>query len=85
VNNPAFPLNKTVAMINMDMVGRLKEDKLTVGGIGTASEWKNWLEYRNAQAGTLAIQHLQTACSENTNGSASHKHKWGEFNQNAFV
>jgi hypothetical protein len=43
----------------MDMVGRLKDDKLTVGGIGTASEWKNWLEYRNAQAGTLAIQHLQ--------------------------
>ena len=40
VNNPAFPLAKTVAMINMDMVGRLKEDKLTIGGIGTASEWK---------------------------------------------
>ena len=41
VNNPAFPLAKTVAMINMDMVGRLKDDKLTIGGIGTASEWKN--------------------------------------------
>ena len=26
-------------MINMDMVGRLKDKKLTVGGIGTASEW----------------------------------------------
>jgi aminopeptidase YwaD len=40
VNNPVFPLEKTVAMINMDMVGRLNEDKLTVGGIGTASEWR---------------------------------------------
>ncbi|MDQ3748427.1 MAG: M20/M25/M40 family metallo-hydrolase [Acidobacteriota bacterium] len=45
VNNPAFPINKTVAMINMDMVGRLQKDKdgfekLTVGGIGTASEWR---------------------------------------------
>ena len=40
VNNPAFPLTKTVAMVNMDMVGRLNENKLTVGGIGTANEWK---------------------------------------------
>ena len=47
VNNPVFPLNKTVAMINMDMVGRLKDNKLTVGGIGTASEWKNLIEGKN--------------------------------------
>ncbi len=40
VNNPAFPINRTVAMINLDMVGRLKDEKLTVGGIGTASEWR---------------------------------------------
>lgn len=38
--NPVFPLEKTVAMINMDMVGRLDKGKLTVGGIGTASEWE---------------------------------------------
>jgi Zn-dependent M28 family amino/carboxypeptidase len=53
VNNPAFPLNKTVAMINMDMVGRLKEDKLTVGGIGTASEWKNLISEKNKSLATL--------------------------------
>ncbi len=47
VNNPVFPLAKTVAMINMDMVGRLNESKLTVGGIGTASEWKNLIERKN--------------------------------------
>jgi hypothetical protein len=41
VNNPAFPLEKTVAMINLDMVGRLNENKLTIGGMGTASEWKD--------------------------------------------
>ena len=39
VNNPVFPLEKTVAMINMDMVGRLQNGKLTVGGIGTAEIW----------------------------------------------
>lgn len=47
VGNPIFPLNKTVAMINMDMVGRLNENKLTVGGIGTANEWKNLVEGKN--------------------------------------
>lgn len=41
VNNPVFPLDKTIAMINMDMVGRLKDDKLTIGGIGTADVWKD--------------------------------------------
>ena len=55
VNNPVFPIEKTVAMINMDMVGRLKEDKLTVGGIGTASEWKNLIESDN-QSGFSGIR-----------------------------
>lgn len=49
VNNPVFPLNKTVAMINMDMVGRLKDDKLTIGGIGTATEWKGLVERINGE------------------------------------
>ncbi len=47
VNNPVFPLDKTVAMINMDMIGRLNENKLTIGGIGTASEWKRVVEDKN--------------------------------------
>jgi aminopeptidase YwaD len=47
VNNPVFPLDKTIAMINLDMVGRLKDDKLTIGGIGTASEWKQLVEAKN--------------------------------------
>jgi aminopeptidase YwaD len=44
---PVFPLAKTVAMINMDMVGRLKDGKLTIGGIGTASEWKALVNSKN--------------------------------------
>jgi len=47
VNNPVFPLEKTVAMLNMDMVGRLTENKLTVGGIGTATQWKSLVEEKN--------------------------------------
>jgi Zn-dependent M28 family amino/carboxypeptidase len=53
VNNPVFPLDKTVAMINLDMVGRLNENKLTVGGIGTASEWKSLIESINSKNTSL--------------------------------
>lgn len=47
VNNPVFPLENTVAMINLDMVGRLRSDKLSVGGMGTASEWNELVKRRN--------------------------------------
>lgn len=54
VNNPIWPLDKTVAMINLDMVGRLKDEKLTVGGIGTASEWKGLVNKFNWVTRTIA-------------------------------
>lgn len=41
VNNPVFPIDQTVAMFNMDMVGRLNKRKLTVGGIGSAELWND--------------------------------------------
>ncbi|MCA9118279.1 MAG: M28 family peptidase, partial [Planctomycetaceae bacterium] len=44
VSEPLFPLDSTVAMFNMDMVGRLKDDKLTIFGTGTAPEWKALVE-----------------------------------------
>ncbi|MGY8769080.1 MAG: M20/M25/M40 family metallo-hydrolase [Pirellulales bacterium] len=36
--HPLFPMKNTVAMINMDMVGRLSEDKLIIHGTGTATQ-----------------------------------------------
>lgn len=32
---PLFPLDKTIAMVNFDMVGRMKDKQLTVFGVGT--------------------------------------------------
>jgi aminopeptidase YwaD len=40
VNHPLVPLDKTIAMINMDMIGRMKDSKLMIGGVGTATEWR---------------------------------------------
>lgn len=40
-NNSLFGKNKkVVAMINMDMIGRLEDEKLTIGGVKTASGFK---------------------------------------------
>ena len=36
VKHPPVPLDHVVAMLNMDMVGRLKNDDLLIGGAGTA-------------------------------------------------
>lgn len=44
VSNPLRPLANTVAMINMDMIGRMKDKKLIIGGIGTAKEWRQMIE-----------------------------------------
>ena len=43
VSSPSFPLEKTVAMINMDMIGRMKDDRVIVGGSGTSPQWKELL------------------------------------------
>jgi aminopeptidase YwaD len=51
VNHPLVPLSDTVAMINMDMIGRMKDNKLIVSGIGTAKEWRSIVETQNAAQG----------------------------------
>jgi len=44
VRQPRFPLEKTIAMFNLDMVGRLKDDKLVVYGTGTAQHFDPLVE-----------------------------------------
>jgi membrane-associated protease RseP (regulator of RpoE activity) len=40
-------LANTVAMINMDMIGRMRDRKLSIGGVGTATEWREMLAQAN--------------------------------------
>jgi hypothetical protein len=44
VNHPELPLEKCVAMINLDMIGRVREGKVFVGGSGTGSTLKTLLD-----------------------------------------
>lgn len=48
VNHPLKPLENTVAMINMDMIGRMKNNKLVVGGVGTAEGLKDLVNRSNS-------------------------------------
>jgi len=48
VQHPLLPLENTIAMMNMDMIGRLQESrKLTVYGTGTSSNWERLLRKEN--------------------------------------
>ena len=44
VKSPTIGLDSICMMINMDMIGRLKDGKLNVGGIGTSSGFKPLLD-----------------------------------------
>jgi aminopeptidase YwaD len=56
VNHPPVPIDRIVAMINFDMVGRLRNDKLIVYGTATATELKGILDSANAAAGSAMLR-----------------------------
>jgi hypothetical protein len=51
VDDPTKPLETIEAMINMDMIGRLRDNKLLVMGAGTAAEFPVLLENANRSQG----------------------------------
>jgi aminopeptidase YwaD len=44
VKNPTKPLGKAVAMLNMDMIGRIKDERVYIGGVGTGSTFQKVLD-----------------------------------------
>ena len=50
VKNPLFSLARTYAMVNMDMVGRLRDNRLLVYGTATAQEFPALLDSLNTLA-----------------------------------
>lgn len=51
--NPIVPLAQVAAMVNFDMVGRLRDRFLTVGGTNSATWWTNRLDAANTDELTL--------------------------------
>jgi hypothetical protein len=56
VDDPTLPLETVEAMINMDMVGRLRDDKLMVMGVGTAAEFPALVAGVNRAAGGFDLK-----------------------------
>ena len=67
VHHPEIPLDKAVTMINMDMIGRIKDGRIFVGGTGTGSTLKKDLE---SVAGNYPM--LKPDYSETGYGSSDH-------------
>jgi aminopeptidase YwaD len=66
VKEPTRPLEKAVAMVNMDMIGRIKDEKLYIGGVGTGSTLESILKqaesntsfkYENSAGGYSSSDH----------------------------
>lgn len=66
VNHPTITLKNIAAMINMDMIGRLNNDRLFVGGVGTSPSFKSSLEDINKNV------HLQLDYSNSGYGASDH-------------
>ena len=56
-NDPIVPLEKVAAYVNFDMVGRLRENRLILQGVGSSSVWTKLIERRNVPIGfNLTLQ-----------------------------
>jgi exosome complex RNA-binding protein Csl4 len=67
VEHPIFELDSTVAMLNIDMVGRLRDNKLIVQGVGTATVWDSLVHHYNTEAGfDLSLKQSGYAPGDNT-------------------
>lgn len=47
-NHPTFPLERTAAMINMDMIGRVANNRVYIGGTGTSPNFQKLVEDANS-------------------------------------
>ncbi len=68
VNAPTKPLHKAAAMLNMDMIGRIKDGRVFVGGVGTGTTLKSALD--EAKSGTkFAIEPSESGYSSSDHTS----------------
>ncbi len=66
VNNPTVPIGSITAMINLDMIGRITNNRVFVGGVGTSPNYRAEIEQLNAGIG------LQLDFSDSGYGSSDH-------------
>ncbi len=75
VDHPPVPLDRIVTMLNFDMVGRLRNDRLFVYGTGTASELQALVDSANSIPGA---QPFRIAGGGDGFGSSDHSSFYGK-------
>jgi hypothetical protein len=68
-DHPDVPMDSTLAMLNLDMVGRMRDDRLLALGVLSATEWRPLLDSVNA------AYHLELHATGDG---------WGPSDQNSF-
>ncbi|MEQ1860303.1 MAG: M28 family peptidase [Chthoniobacteraceae bacterium] len=54
---PPVPIEKIAAYVNFDMVGRLRDNRLSLQAVGSSTVWRKLIEKRNVAAGfNLVLQ-----------------------------
>ncbi|MDR9419836.1 M28 family peptidase [Gracilimonas sp.] len=66
VENPTVDLNNALAMINMDMIGRMNNDRLLIFGVATADRWEGMLNEANSDSLSLELVPDGTGSSDHT-------------------
>ena len=67
--HPAIPMSATLAMLNMDMVGRISNNRLYVGGTGTSPGFQKLVETANQKD---PAAHFELSYSASGYGSSDH-------------
>lgn len=76
--HPTHALDEAVAMLNMDMVGRLRDETLTVFGMATAPEWPDVLEALNEPESGEATTRFELALLRDGYGPSDHSEFYAE-------
>lgn len=66
VDNPTVDLENALAMINMDMIGRMNEERLMIFGVATAESWESILIEANVDSLELDLVPDGTGSSDHT-------------------
>jgi hypothetical protein len=64
--HPTMPLDNAIAMLNMDMIGRPRENQIIIGGVGTSPDFPDLVKNTAQEAG------LQVKTSQSGYGSSDH-------------
>ena len=74
VSDPTIDLTDAVAMLNLDMVGRVVNDEVTIFGVGTAAEWDAVIDDANSDMSDP----LTVAKAPDGYGPSDHSSFYGE-------